>query len=110
MESLFSNGHYLWALFVGHLVVEKLLKAYYVKKKDISIPRIHNLTKLADMAGLEISYEQKLFLDEVTVFNLEARYPEHKQRFYKLATKEFTEDKIARIKEVRQWLLQLINR
>jgi len=26
MENLFENGHYVWALFVGHLVIEKLLK------------------------------------------------------------------------------------
>ena len=30
MESLFDNGHYVWALFVGHLVLEKILKAHYV--------------------------------------------------------------------------------
>lgn len=109
MESLFSNGHYVWALFVGHLVVEKLLKAYYVKKMDVKIPRSHNLTKIAAMAGLELSNERKLFLEEVTTFNLEARYSDYKQRFHKVATKDFAEHKIAGIKEVRQWLLQLIN-
>jgi HD superfamily phosphohydrolase len=29
MQSLFDNGHYAWALFLSHLVIEKLLKAYY---------------------------------------------------------------------------------
>jgi hypothetical protein len=27
VESLFDNGHYAWALFLSHLVIEKLLKA-----------------------------------------------------------------------------------
>lgn len=34
VESLFDNEHYVWALFVAHLVLEKLLKAHYVKQKD----------------------------------------------------------------------------
>lgn len=39
MESLFANGHYVWALFVGHLVVEKLLKAYHGKKTSTPGPK-----------------------------------------------------------------------
>ena len=38
MESLFENEHYVWALFLGHLVVEKLLKAYHVKMLTPIIP------------------------------------------------------------------------
>ena len=34
MEDLFEKGHCTWALFVGHLVIEKLLKAYYVENID----------------------------------------------------------------------------
>lgn len=31
MGHLFENGDYHWSLFVGHLVLEKLLKAYHVR-------------------------------------------------------------------------------
>ncbi|MCG8603545.1 HEPN domain-containing protein, partial [bacterium] len=31
MEHLFEKEDYHWALYIGHLVIEKLLKAYYVK-------------------------------------------------------------------------------
>ncbi len=34
MAHLFEKGDYHWALFIGHLVIEKLLKAYYVKNID----------------------------------------------------------------------------
>ena len=89
MESLFSSGHYVWSLFVGHLVLEKLLKAYYVKNVDNKFPQIHHLLKIAESANLELSEDQKNFLLEVTTFNLEARYPDYKNRFYKKATREF---------------------
>lgn len=32
MYALFEAKSYSWALFVGHISIEKLLKAYYVKK------------------------------------------------------------------------------
>lgn len=110
MESLFSSGHYGWSLFLGHLVLEKLLKACYVMNVDIASPRIHNLLKLAKDAGLELTKEQMLFLDEVTMYNLRARYPDYKDRFFQMATKTYTEDSINKIKEFRQWLLQQISR
>ncbi len=108
MESLFQHGHYVWALFIGHLVIEKLLKAYHVKNVDISVPSIHDLTIIAEKANLALSEKQKDFLDEVTTFNVKARYPDYKNRFYRKATKEFTEMYIIKIKEFRQWLIEKI--
>ena len=104
MESLFSNGHYVWALFVGHLVVEKLLKAYYIKQVDTNVPYIHNLAKIASLSNLALTKEQEEFLVEVTDFNLKARYEDHRQRFYKKATREFAQLYIEGIKEFRSWL------
>ena len=34
MKNLFKEKDYHWALFIGHLVIEKLLKAYYEGKED----------------------------------------------------------------------------
>lgn len=110
MENLFNHGHYVWALFIGHLVIEKLLKAYHVKNVDISVPPIHDLTKIAEKANPALSERQKDFLDEVTTFNIKARYPDYKNRFYRKATKEFTEMYIIKIKEFRQWLIEKIKK
>jgi len=110
MENLFNNGHYVWALFIGHLVIEKLLKAYHVKNVDVSVPPIHDLTKIAEKADLTLSENQKDFLDEVTTFNIKARYPDYKNRFFKKATREFTEIYITKIKEFRQWLIEKIKK
>lgn len=35
MQTLLKSGDYSWALFLGHLVLEKLLKAHYVKNQNI---------------------------------------------------------------------------
>ena len=40
---LFEKGDYSYALFFGHLAIEKLLKGLYVERKHKHAPRIHNL-------------------------------------------------------------------
>lgn len=108
-EQLFLSAKYDWCLFVSHLVVEKTLKAYFVYTNDNKIPpRTHNLLKLAESSGLELTDDQKLFLDEVNDFNLEVRYPEYRQEFYKLCTHEFAERYFVKIKGFSEWLTSQI--
>ena len=109
MDNLVNNGHNLWALFVGHLVVEKLLKAYFVKTVDAKVPRTHDLLKIAQKANIELAEEQKDFLDEVTTFNIKARYPDYKNRFYKKATGDFVNTYMSKIKDFKQWIVSRIN-
>ena len=108
MNSLFEKNHYVWALFIGHLVLEKLLKAYFVRQSEADVPHIHDLTKLAELGFLNLTEEQKDFLDEVTTFNIKARYPDYKNVFSKKAAKEFTEKYLNRIRDFRLWLRGLI--
>jgi len=104
MDSLLKAGHYPYSLFVGHLATEKILKAYYVSQKGKQPPFIHDLVRLAIESGLKLSDEKKIFLDAVSQFNIEARYPDIKLSFYKRADKKFTEEYINKIKEFYQWL------
>jgi HEPN domain-containing protein len=108
MRSLFENRHYTWALFVGHLVLEKLLKALYVKNIGLQVPRIHNLLKIARICGLQMSDEHEDFLLEVTTYNIKTRYPDFKKSFQRKANEEFTMDRIARIEEMQKWLKEII--
>ncbi len=108
-ESLFSAGKYDWCLFLGHLVLEKGLKAFYVKDNDNRMPpKTHNLVKLAEKTTIPLNAELKLFLDEVNDFNLEVRYPEYKQEFYKTCTKKFAEEYLNKIKEHYKWIKSLL--
>jgi HEPN domain-containing protein len=103
-ESLFNNGHYVWCLFIRHLILEKILKAHYVKATGQTPPKIHDLVKLADKTNLALTGSHKLFLDEINDFQLEARYPDYKQSLYKIADKNFTEEKFQQIKDMYSWL------
>jgi HEPN domain-containing protein len=109
-EILFQNGRYDWCLFIGHLVIEKTLKAFYTRDVNETPPRIHNLLRLAEPTTLQLSDEQKQLLMDITRFNIETRYPDYKQSFQKVCTKEFAEDYFVKIKELHSWLKSCIAR
>jgi HEPN domain-containing protein len=102
---LFEKGDYSYALFFGHLTVEKFLKAVFVSKFNESPPLTHRLTYLAEKIGLELSPERQELLEIITDFNLEARYPDEKFSFYKKCTKKFTETNLKKVEEIKEWLL-----
>ena len=105
-ETLFQSKKYDWCLFIAHLVLEKLLKAFYVKNVGELPPRIHDLVRLADMAKVEFDEDTLLFLDAVNTFNISTRYPDEKLKFYKTCTSEFTMEQFYRIKEIYKWLVK----
>lgn len=67
-------------------------------------PRTHNLVKIAEATRLEIDESARMFLDEVTAFNIEARYPDYKGSFFKRCTQDFSEKKIKQVKDYLQCL------
>ena len=109
-ESMLEKGHYTWSLFIGHLVLEKILKAIYVREHQKIAPRIHDLVKLAKSTTMKLSDEQLVFLSEVSDFNMEGRYPDEKNEFVRRCSKEFATDYLRRIKEMRSWLKKQIGK
>ena len=106
MQNLMKSGDYSWALFIGHLVLEKLLKAHFVKFNKIHAIFTHDLLRLATKAGLEFNEETAEWLDEISTFNINARYANYKQDFYKHCTKEFAIQWTDRIEKLRLWLIK----
>ena len=104
MNHLFKTKDYAWSLFVGHLVIEKLLKGYLVLRTGKEPPFIHNLVKIAEKAGMEVEESQKTLLAIITTFNINARYDNQKKEFYRLCTRTYTIEKIKQIKQLRKWI------
>ena len=108
MIAMFDSKRYSWSLFMGHLVLEKLLKAYFVKVNDEYPPYIHNLLRLAIGAKIEVSDDLKLQLTTISAFNINARYDDYKNSFRKKCTPEFTVKWFNIIKELRSWIIKQI--
>ena len=110
MEILYKNKQNTWCLYIGQLIIEKLLKALYAKKNKEApyAPKTHDLLYLTEKLELEITKEQKILLDTITKFNLEARYDDYKESFRQNCTNEYTTEQINKIKEVREWIKNLL--
>lgn len=108
MNDLFVTKNNNWALFMGHLVIEKLLKAVYVKQKAEYPPMIHDLRRIGEKAGIEINMSQQIVLDSISRFNINARYDDYKQSFYQLCTDSFTAQWIEKINECRIWIKTML--
>jgi len=104
MIAMFDSKKFSWALFIGHLMIEKLLKAYYVKVKSDYPPFIHNLLRLAEKAEMSLTDDIKKQLVTITAFNINARYDDYKMSFKKKCTPEFTEEWVDKLKELRTWI------
>lgn len=109
MMDLYNTRNFNWSLFMGHLVIEKLLKALYIKKTDSFPPLIHDLRRICEKAGIELSEEKIINLDTITRFNINARYDDYKHSFYNLCTENFTVDWINKIKNIRIWIKQMLS-
>ncbi len=108
MMALYNSKSYHWSLFIGHIAVEKILKALYTKLYKKHAPPIHNLYRLAKLCKIELTEEYSDWLDTITSFNINARYDDHKREFYDICTREYTKIWIDKIKELRKWIKQML--
>ncbi len=108
MNDLFKTKHYNWSLFMGHLVIEKLLKAFYIKRKNEYPPLIHDLRRILQKSGIDLTNEQIQIFDTITRFNINVRYDDYKDSFYKLCTLKFTAKWINEIIKQREWIRKML--
>ena len=105
-ETLFDKGHYLQCLFFAHLVLEKLLKAHWVKdNRGDHPPRIHRLKSLFAQTQLNLSVDEMTVLDNMEIFQMEGRYPDYYSKITQLCTQQFTQKILERVAELKNNLL-----
>lgn len=102
-----KSNHRDWALFIGQLTLEKLLKGLITKNTDTTPPFIHDLVKLSQLADIETTEAQKQNLAKITRFHVAARYEEIKSQLYSEATPEFTKEWLGKIQEFFLWFKKL---
>jgi HEPN domain-containing protein len=103
-NAMFKTQKYPYALFMGHLAIEKLLKALVVKCTKNHAPFSHSLPYLAERSGIKIPSPVLLGLREFMEFHFEARYPDATKLFYEKCTKPYTTAKLREMKKVFQWI------
>jgi HEPN domain-containing protein len=103
-EAMLKAEKYPYALFMGHLAIEKLLKAFLVKTTHQHAPHTHSLPILASKLTEKLPEEVTAALARFMEFYLESRYPDQQKQFYQKCTREFTEQNFNEVKRVFSWL------
>lgn len=107
--SLFESGKYLQALFFSHLVIEKIIKAHWIKANPENFPpKTHNLIFLTKSLSIELHDEILKFLLKLNKFQIEGRYPDYINNIRKECNRDYTNSIINKTNEVRLWLLEKI--
>ena len=106
MKIMLENKRNNWCLFLGHLVIEKLLKGLYARNNPENpvAPKTHNLILLSQKSGLEVPSNIKEKIQIINTFNIATRYDDYKESFYKKCTDEYTKLQVKNIKEVLKWI------
>ena len=109
VDVLFVGKQYLHCLFWAHLTLEKLAKAHWVKNHEDNIPpKVHNIIWLLEESNVDLGDATMIFLKKLNDFQLSSRYPDYLNKIHKICNKEFTFEKLEKVKEVRQCLLEML--
>ena len=106
-EDLLKLERFIHALFFFHLVIEKLLKAHWVKDNIGDFPpRSHDLEYIYSNTEIELPAQDVDELRTLNSWNLEGRYPDYLNKISKQADKKYTLEKYENIKRIRKCLLE----
>ena len=102
---LMKGKKYVHALFFGHLYLEKICKALWVKKhKENHPPKIHNLVRILELAEIKLENNDMEFLDLLNWFQIEGRYPDYVNNLVKETNKHLAEQYVRHIKSIAKCL------
>lgn len=105
-EAMYQTRRWLYVAFMCHQSIEKTLKAYWCGTQDDDPPYTHNHKRLAEGSGIypRMSAEQRRFIEKITNYNIESRYPEDRAELAKTLTPEACRYFIDETKKLIQWI------
>ena len=100
-----NNKRFGFCLFSLHLVIEKLLKAIWIKESINNTPPFtHDLVRLCEECNLSLSLEQLDFLATVNSWNIRGRYPDYTRSLHQSTTPAYLELQFTKINNLKKWL------
>lgn len=99
------TGRYLYVAFMCQQAIEKLLKGIIHERKNTTPPYSHRLVALLEMADTGPQSKDRLdFLDRLTTYYINTRYPDDKKKLAASLNKAKVKGILRETKECFQWL------
>lgn len=102
-KSLQGNS-FLHFLFGCQQALEKLLKALVVEATEKAPPRLHNLVRLATLAGLTLESQHEILISKLSLEYIELRYPEEMATIDEMNRRDVAEEHLQQTEELFRWL------
>ncbi|MCL2426597.1 MAG: HEPN domain-containing protein [Oscillospiraceae bacterium] len=111
-KAMLNAKRLLWMGFICHLVAEKALKAVFTESTDEIPPKIHDLRTLAKRGGIigDLSDEQLDLLEQLNPLQIEARYPEYKDKISATLTLEKCQKLYTDTEDFLCWIKQKLDK
>ena len=105
-KAMLKSGNFLWTGFICHLIAEKALKAAIANITNEVPPKSHDLPKLADKTNIygDMTNEYKSLLNKLTPLQIEARYPEYKEKIAAILTESYCDKLLEETEEFLCWI------
>ena len=108
-EAMYKSRRYLYVTFMCQQAIEKILKAIITTISSEAPPKIHNLVRLAELAGIKMNLDQKQIdlLASLTPFCIEARYADYQEKISKLTKRKLAREYLSKTKELYKCLRKM---
>jgi HEPN domain-containing protein len=107
-RSMLESGRFLYVLFCCQQAIEKIIKALIAQSTSELPPRIHNLVRLSEAAGLQVDEERTRFLRELSTYYFQTRYPEEISSISKQVDAGLAKSVCKQTEEVFEWLESML--
>ncbi|MBP7766250.1 MAG: HEPN domain-containing protein [Syntrophaceae bacterium] len=105
-EAMLEKARFLYVGFMCHQAIEKIVKAYYQQELNQLPPKAHNIILLAQQSNLydNFSDAQKAFIEVLQPLNIEARYPDYRDRLLLSLNQDKCKNILQNTRELHQWI------
>ena len=105
-EAMLEKARFLYVGFMCHQTIEKIVKAYYQQELKQLPPKTHNIILLAQQSNLydNFSDAQKAFIEVLQPLNIEARYPDYRERLLLSLNQDKCKNILQKTRELFKWI------
>ncbi len=107
-DAMYEAERHVYVLFCCQQAIEKAIKAVIVKKTGEMPPRIHNLLRLAEVAGIESDQEQTHLLTRLSGYYIQSRYPEEIRAAGATITRELAREVLSKTEQTVKCVLSIL--
>jgi HEPN domain-containing protein len=107
-RAMLTSGRYLYVVFCCQPAVEKALKAVIVHQTGKFPPRLHNLLRLTEIAGISMETDRAELIGALSGYYIQTRYPEEVESLGQKVDHESAAQVLQQSEEIVKWLLSML--